>query len=152
MATALLCGSLLIALTFVTVVDVFGRYLLLRPLPGAPEYTELLLMAIIFTGLPAVCLDDGHVSVDLFTSKFTGWLAAVQLASARLAVSVVLAIVAWQLWEHAVRLATYNEVTVFLRMPLAPFCKGAAVIAGVSSLATFVMACLRLSRGREGGI
>ena len=152
LVTAVLCGALLLALTFVTVVDVIGRYLLSRPLPGAGEYTELLLMAIIFVGLPAVCLDDGHVSVDMFTSKLRGWLAAAQLAVARLFVGVVLAVIAWQLWKHGTQLSSYSEVTVYLRVPVGPFAKGAAVIAGICSLASFAMAAMRLPRGSEGGI
>ena len=148
--TAVLCGALLLALTFVTVIDVIGRYLLSRPLPGAGEYTELLLMAIIFTGLPAVCLDDGHVSVDLITSKFRGWLKTAQLVFARLFVAVVLGVVAWQLWKHGSQLASYNEMTVYLRAPVGPFAKAAAVIAGLCALATLVMALLRLPRGGEG--
>lgn len=152
LVTAVLCGALLLALTFVTVVDVIGRYLLSRPLPGAGEYTELLLMSIIFVGLPAVCLDDGHVSVDLFTSKFRGWLATAQLAVARLFVGVLLAVIAWQLWKHGTQLSSYNEVTVYLRVPIGPFAKATAVIAGICALASFAMAFMRLPRGREGGI
>lgn len=151
-ATAVLCGALLIALTLVTVIDVVGRYLLSSPLPGGSEYTELLLMAIIFCGLPAVCLDDGHISVDLITSRLRGWWDAAQIVAARLFVAVVLAVIAWQLWKHGTQLGSYNEVTVYLRAPMAPFSKAAAIIAGVCSFVTFVMAIMRLPKGREGGI
>jgi len=150
--TAVLCGALLIALTCVTVIDVVGRYFLSSPLPGASEYTELLLMAIIFCGLPAVCLDDGHISVDLITSRLKGWAEIAQLLIARLFVSVILAIIAWQLWKHGSQLASYNEVTVYLRAPIGPFSKAAAVIAGACSIVTFVMAVMRLSKGREEAV
>ncbi|WP_419914037.1 TRAP transporter small permease [Hoeflea sp.] len=151
LVTAILSGALLLALTFVTIVDVIGRYILASPLSGAGEYTEILLMAIIFTGLPAVCLDDGHVTVDLFTARLTGIWKRYQLTFARLFVSVVLAVVAWQMWEHGSLLASYNEVTVYLRAPLAPIAKTAAVIVGACALLTFLMALLRLPRGQEGG-
>jgi TRAP-type transport system small permease protein len=150
--TAVFCGGLLIALTLVTVVDVVGRYLFVRPLPGASEYTELLLMAIIFTGLPAVCLDDGHVAVDLLTAKLKGLAEQAQLMIGRLFVAAMLAIISWQLWKHGTQLASYNEVTVYLRVAIGPFAKAAAVICGLCSLVTFVMALMRLSKGREEGI
>ena len=151
LVTAALSSVLLLALTFVTIIDVIGRYVLSSPLPGAGEYTEILLMAIIFIGLPAVCLDDSHITVDLFTAQLRGFLARLQLNLARLFVSVALAVIAWQLWKHATLLASYNEVTVYLRAPLAPICKGAAIITGASAVMTFLMAVFRVPRGQEGG-
>lgn len=150
--TAFFCGGLLIALTLVTVVDVVGRYMFVRPLAGASEYTELLLMAIIFCGLPAVCLDDGHVSVDLLTAKLKGFADQFQLMAGRLFVAVILGIISWQLWKHGSQLASYNEVTVYLRVPIAPFAKAASVICGLCAIVTMVMALMRLSKGREEGI
>ncbi len=152
LATAVLCGAFLVALTLVTVADVIGRYLLSSPLPGAAEYTEILLMAIVFMGLPAVCLDDGHISVDLLTASLKGMAAKVQLNLGRLLVSVVLGLVSWQLWKHGAQLESYNEVTVYLRKPLGPFAKATAVIAGISAIITFVMAVLRLPKSDGGGV
>lgn len=152
LATAVLCGAFLVALTLVTVADVIGRYLLSSPLPGAAEYTEILLMAIVFMGLPAVCLDDGHISVDLLTASLKGMAAKVQLNLGRLLVSVVLGLVSWQLWKHGAQLESYNEVTVYLRTPLGPFAKATAVIAGISAIITFVMALLRLPKSDGGGV
>lgn len=152
LATAVLCGTLLLALTFVTVIDVIGRYLLLSPLPGAAEYTELLLMAIIFCGLPAVCLDDGHISVDVIAARLTGWWHAAQLVSARLFVAVVLSIVSWQLWKHGQQLASYSEMTVFLRAPIAPFAFGASIITGICAAMTFLLAVLRMPEGSHTGV
>ncbi|WP_113153402.1 TRAP transporter small permease [Nitratireductor sp. OM-1] len=152
LATAVLCGAFLVALTLVTVADVIGRYLLSSPLPGAAEYTEILLMAIVFMGLPAVCLDDGHISVDLLTASLKGMAAKVQLNLGRLLVSVVLGLVSWQLWKHGAQLESYNEVTVYLRAPLGPFARATAVIAGISAIITFVMAVLRLPKSDGGGV
>ncbi|EKF18123.1 TRAP transporter small permease [Nitratireductor pacificus] len=152
LATAVLCGAFLVALTLVTVVDVIGRYLLSSPLPGAAEYTEMLLMGIVFVGLPAVCLDDGHISVDLLTASLRGLAAKLQLIAARLIVSAVLGVVAWQLWKHGTQLASYGEVTVYLRTPLGPFAQVTAVIAGICSIVTFVMALLSLPKGDGGGV
>ena len=148
---SVLCGILLLALVAVTVIDVIGRYLFASPVPGAPEYTELLLMAVIFTGLPAVCLDDGHITVDLFTSKFKGGLATLQLFFARMFVAVVLSVVAWELWQHGNQLASYQEVTIYLRVPLAPFAKAAGVICAFCAFITFVLGVLRIPRGIGGG-
>jgi tripartite ATP-independent transporter DctM subunit len=48
--------------------DVFLRYLFNRPIAGSVEVTELMLVVIIFLGIPYTQLYKGHVSMDLITS------------------------------------------------------------------------------------
>ena len=110
--TTVILAVLLVALTTVTVIDVVGRYLFNHPLPGGTELTELLVMATIFAGLPAICLDDGHVTVDMLVSRLEGAPARVHLAAVRLIVAAVLALVAWQLWVQGLRLASYTQTKV----------------------------------------
>lgn len=147
--TAVLTGLLLLALTGVTLVDVLGRYFFNSPLPGASEMTELLVMAIVFAGLPAICLDDGHITVDLFTSRLKGPLAEVQTFVARIIVSVVLAVVAWQLWKHGLRLSIYGETTVYLRVPLMPVALAASILCAASSIIVLGLAVMRLPKGKS---
>lgn len=102
-ATAVVLGILLLALAAVTFTDVVGRYLFAAPLPGGPELTELLVMAVVFGGLPALCLDDGHVTADLVTQRLGPRALVVQLALARLASAAVLGLACWQLWKIGLR-------------------------------------------------
>ncbi|MDT0684231.1 TRAP transporter small permease [Roseicyclus sp. F158] len=150
--TAVLTGVMLLALTGVTLVDVLGRYFFSSPLPGATEMTELLVMAVVFAGLPAICLDDGHITVDLFTANLGGRAAAIQTAAARLVGAVILALVAWQLWEHGSRLASYGETTIYLRFPLGPVAKAASVLCAASALLLLAMTLLRLPKGTSEDI
>lgn len=149
LVTALVTGALLLALTGITLADVTGRYLLSRPLPGAAEITELLVMAIVFTGLPAICLDDGHITVDIFTTRLTGRAEAVQTLMSRLLVGAILALVAWELWKHGTRIGGYNSTTVYLRIPLAPAAYAASLLCAASAAIVVVMGVLRLPRGRS---
>ena len=55
---------LLLGLLAVTTADVIGRYIFNWPLRGAFEITELLLLALIFAGLPLVSRADEHVTLD----------------------------------------------------------------------------------------
>ncbi len=146
-ATATLCGLLLLALTGVTVADVVGRYALAAPLPGAAEMTELLVMATVFAGLPAVALADGHVTVDLLTARLRGPAATAQVVAARLLGAAVLALAAWRLWLQGDRLADWGQVTVYLRLPLAPFAHGAAALCAVSALIALALALSRAPLG-----
>lgn len=147
--TAVVTGILLLSLTGVTLVDVMGRYFLSSPLPGASEITELLVMAIVFAGLPAICLDDGHITVDLLTSKLKGRADLAQTFLARIVVAVMLAIVAWQMWEHGVRIGSYGSTTTYLRIPLEPVAKAGSILAGFSSAIVLMLALMRLPKGRS---
>ena len=63
-------SAILFAMMALTVVDVVARYVFSRPLRGAFEITELLLLALIFAGLAAVlgCSTRRALSVsDTFT-------------------------------------------------------------------------------------
>ena len=55
---------LLLGLVAITTADVIGRYIFNWPLRGAFEITELLLLALIFAGLPLVSRADEHVTLD----------------------------------------------------------------------------------------
>ena len=147
-ALALLCAGLLLAMMALTVADVAGRYLLARPVTGATELTELLLVAVIFTGLPAVALDDGHVTVDLVTARLPDRIQPWRRAALSLVTACVLAVVAWRLWLHADQIAGYGAVTNALRLPVAPAARLAALATALSVPVTLLVAWRDLARTR----
>ena len=53
---------MMMALTFT---DVLGRYLLRSPLPGAFEMIQFLMPFVIFTVLPVITKEDGHITVTV---------------------------------------------------------------------------------------
>ena len=57
-------SAILLGLMMLTVVDVIARYAFNRPLRGAFEVTELLLLVLIFAGLPLVSLAGEHAVMD----------------------------------------------------------------------------------------
>ena len=65
-ASAILLGMMLL-----TVVDVVGRYVFNRPVRGAFEVTELMLVVLIFAGLPLVSYGDEHAVMD-FVDRLLG--------------------------------------------------------------------------------
>lgn len=147
LALACVCAVLLFALMAVTVVDVVGRYVFSRPLLGASEMTELLLAAVVFAGLPAVCLDDGHVTVDLVTARLPRWTADIQLLVVRLVTAGALGLVAWRLAIHGGRVTSYGEVSIFLRIPVGPIAYGAAILCALGALLTLALVVMRAGPG-----
>src|SRR5437763_1104197 len=57
-------SAILLAMMLLTVADVTGRYLFNRPVRGAFEVTELMLVVLIFAGLPLVSYADEHALMD----------------------------------------------------------------------------------------
>lgn len=145
--SAVILGVMLLALTVITVLDVTGRYLFNSPLPGGTELTELLVMGVIFAGLPAISLDDGHVTADLLSERLPRKGRAIQLFLARACAVLALTLIAAEMWQHGVRLASYNQTTVYLRIPIGIVAQAAAVICGFSALIVAVLALTRAPHG-----
>jgi TRAP-type C4-dicarboxylate transport system permease small subunit len=57
-------SAILFAMMTLTFVDVVARYVFNRPISGAFEVTELLLLVLIFAGLPLVSHADEHVTME----------------------------------------------------------------------------------------
>ena len=62
------CVISLTILVLITVVDVFGRYLLGIPLSGTSEITEIVLGILIYIGLPYISKNEVHISVSLLSN------------------------------------------------------------------------------------
>lgn len=119
------CGALaalaLFAIMLLTLLDVSGRKLASHSLPGSLELTELLMVVVIFAGLPLVSSRGEHVVFD----SLDPWLpTAVRRLQQRLvdaACAAALAGVAWLMARKAAQLADYGDTTAQLHLPQAPF-------------------------------
>ena len=150
-AARTILGSVAALLIFVmmaiTVADVFGRYLLNRPIPGAFEVTEISLAIVIFVALPLVTLENGHIIVSLITERISARAQRIQGFVAAAISAVVLVMIAWRLLRHGIQLTSYGDVTIFLRLPKGPL---AFIMAALTVLAAGAAAVLavRLLTGR----
>jgi len=129
----------LFAMMLLTFADVWGRYLLRQPVFGGYEVTEFMMGVLIFTALPMLCSQEGHVTIDLldhFVRK--SWLRW-QRVAVNLVSGVVLAVMAWQVFLLSGQLARNNEVTMTLKIPHAPFALLFAVMAAFAALACFIV-------------
>jgi TRAP-type C4-dicarboxylate transport system permease small subunit len=133
-----LCGSLaavaLFAIMMLTLVDVSGRKALSESVPGSLEMTELLMVVVIFAGMPLVSLAGEHVVFD----SLDPWLPRALRRAQGLLVDAVCAIalfgLAWLMWSKAGEMAGYGETTAQLRLPKAPFVYGMSVLCALTAL------------------
>ncbi len=114
-------SAILFAMMLLTVVDVVARYVFSRPLRGAFELTELMLLVLIFAGLPLVSFADEHAVMDfidrLLGPRGQGWLErGVQLVNA-----AFMFLLTWLVWRKADRIWAYRDATDVLRIVYGPF-------------------------------
>jgi TRAP-type C4-dicarboxylate transport system permease small subunit len=114
-------SAILLAMMLLTVTDVVARYVFSRPLRGAFEITELMLLVLIFAGLPLVSFADEHAVMDfidrLLGPRGQGWLErAVQLVNASF-----MFLLTWLVWRKADRIWAYRDATDVLRIVYGPF-------------------------------
>ena len=114
-------SAVLLAMMLLTVVDVVGRYVFRRPVRGAFEVTELMLVVLIFAGLPLVSFADEHAVMD-FIDRVLGPRARRRLQRAVQAVSAAfMFLLAWLVWRKADRIWGYRDATDVLRIVYGPF-------------------------------
>lgn len=65
-------ATLMAVITLVVVADVFGRYVLSRPLKWAGEFAIMLFIWLVFLAAPAALKRGLHVNVDLFVVNLSG--------------------------------------------------------------------------------
>ena len=75
---------------------------------------------VVFAGLPQVTLTKGHVAVTLLDPIFSHRARIIQHFLVNFVCAIALAFIAWRLWEASITMAKYNDVTLFMRIPLAP--------------------------------
>jgi TRAP-type C4-dicarboxylate transport system permease small subunit len=114
-------SAILLAMMLITVVDVVARYVFSRPLRGAFEVTELMLLVLIFAGLPLVSFTDEHAVMD-FVDRVLGPRALRGVTGLVHAVSAgFMALLAWLTWRKADRIWAYQDSTDVLRILYGPF-------------------------------
>jgi TRAP-type transport system small permease protein len=130
-------SAILLAMMFLTVVDVVARYAFNRPLRGAFEVTELMLLVLIFAGLPLVSFSDEHATMD-FIDRLLGPRAQRSLeALVQLVNAAFMFLLTWLVWLKADRIWGYRDSTDVLRIVYGPFVYFMAVtlaLAGVIHL------------------
>lgn len=103
-----------------TMLDVAGRYLFNFPVIGSVELTELLMVAVIFSGIALSSSVRGHVTVDLIAMALDGRVRRFQRLLGEGISLVIIAMLAVVSWSKAAEVADYGDRTAVLLIPIAP--------------------------------
>lgn len=127
----------LAVLMFLTVADVFGRYLFNRPVPGTFELTEVLMVLIVFMALGLAQHHNEHISLDLAYNYFSRRQKGATDIFVEVVNLVVVVGITWQLYEYSVRMSEGNYTTAVLELPIHPF-----VILAIAGTVSYVLAII----------
>jgi TRAP-type transport system small permease protein len=127
-------STILMAMMLLTVVDVVARYVFNRPLAGAFEVTELMLLVLIFAGLPLVTYADEHAVMDFIDRLLSPRAQTMLQRAVQIASAAVMFLLTWLIWLKADRIWAYRDATDVLRIVYGPFVYFMAVTIGLAGL------------------
>lgn len=135
---AWVAAGIIFLMMFLVTADVAGRYVFNKPIKGALEIAELMMVLLVFLAMSYCTLKAGHVVVDLVTSRLSSRTNAILNVVTSLASAVIVGFIAWQLgmkgWREVV--SSSSRLTLLLQIPEAPF----YLVAAIGSL----IACVEL--------
>jgi TRAP-type C4-dicarboxylate transport system permease small subunit len=134
---------ILLAMMLLTFVDVVARYLFSRPLRGAFEVTELMLVVLIFAGLPLVSYADEHALMDFIDRALRPRAQRLLERAVQLLCAGVMFLLAWLIWLKADRIWAYHDATDVLRIVYGPFVYFMAFTIGMTAVIHLYKAAAR---------
>jgi TRAP-type C4-dicarboxylate transport system permease small subunit len=111
----------LVIMALLTVVDVGGRYLLNRPLLGALELSEVMLVLMVFGCFAYTEQQNGHVDIDVVVTRFSPRAQALTESFAALLSTAFWGMIAWRTGVRAIDMQQAGETTANLGLLVAPF-------------------------------
>jgi len=130
----LLSGLALFAIMALTAVDVAGRKLLDHSLAGSLELTEILMVVLIFAGMPLVSLHGEHVVFDSLDPWIPPAVRRVQGLLVDAFCMLALLGMAWVMWTKAGQMAEYGDTTAQLKITLGPFVYAMSALCALTAL------------------
>lgn len=139
-------GALIIGVMAFTVYNVIGRWLFNAPLRGTVELTEIAMIGIVYLGLAYAQHQNNHIAVNLLYQRL-GRTARLVLDVFTTALSMlVLALVAWRLYDYAAVLESGGRTTASRGIPLYPFAY-LAIVGVVAFIVAYASTLIEHFRG-----
>jgi TRAP-type C4-dicarboxylate transport system permease small subunit len=129
----------LMGLATMTLADGLLRWLANKPIEGVRDLGGLAIAVAIACCIPVGLMERGNIAIRL-GGHVHPMVGRVLDAIAAVAVCVVLAAAAWQLWIYATKLSRGHETTFVLQLPTAPFWFGVDVILWLAVLVQLIVA------------
>lgn len=120
------------------------------PVLGAFELVEAGVAFAIFAFLPICQISGAHASVDLFTARLPAPLIRALQIVIDVIFALVLALIAWRLYEGMLGKMRYNETTFMLQMPIWWSYLASLIPAGIAAATGAYVALARIAESATG--
>ena len=140
----------LLMILLLTVVDVFGRYVLNMPVNGKTELTRLMMATMIALALPVVSARGQHITVDLFDGLFGPRGARIRDIAINALCGASSLVLAWWVTFRAERLMNWGYVSDFLHLPLYPVAYFVALMVAATGCVLVAKAAIGVTSWRPG--
>ena len=118
---AIVAGACILAMTFVGAVDVIGIFVFNKPLPGAFEFTEILMVAGIFLAMAMAQARQQHVSVGLFLHMLSPAAQRFSMRINSLLTALFFGLLAYVSWKVAAESFRIGEFSAgLIQVPIWP--------------------------------
>lgn len=144
--TGLVAMGVLFLMMLLTVADVFLRAVFNKPIIGATEITEQMMVAVAFLGFGWCALQNRQIKVDLFVARYRPGTRRLVDIGVILVSMVLVAVIGWRTMAMTLRVHQLGITCAFIGIPKYPFYALAACGWTVLFLA---MACLLIKNIKE---
>jgi TRAP-type transport system small permease protein len=117
----LIANLVLLMMMALITFDVIGRNLINSPLKGAYELTELNSALLVFFALAMTHKVGEHIKIDFLTDRLKEGTRNRLFGIIEIVISVVLFLMAWQIFDNGLRMMVRNSATTDLGLPVHPF-------------------------------
>jgi TRAP-type C4-dicarboxylate transport system permease small subunit len=131
----------LMVLAFITLANGLLRWAVNQPIAGVVDVGALAIAIAVSCCIPISQMERSHIAFRL-VSTMSPALGRLLDVFADIAVTVVLALMAWQFWVYAGDLVATGERTYVLKIPAAPFWYAADIIIWIAALVQCVVVAL----------
>ncbi len=83
-------------LALIGAADIFGTSILHMPVPSSVEYSEAGLVIVVFMGLAQAQRRRAHITVDIFSARFTGHVKQLSIGIAVMGAILFFGFIAWR--------------------------------------------------------
>ena len=104
-------GYLLFFMMLLITVDVTGRYVFSSPIPGTLEFTEFLIVFVVFFSMAYVQLTKRHICVELVTQRLPRRTADGLAVVVYLIAALFFVLMCWQSWHSGLSAWEYREAS-----------------------------------------
>jgi len=114
-------GVVLVAMMFLTAVDVLLRYVFSKPISGSLELTEYMMVIVTGFGIGWCALQKGHVRVEVVTASLSPRIQSILSCFTGFMAFVLFILISSQTFEYIVFKYNSNVTSSVLLIPVFPF-------------------------------